>query len=212
MIRRCALGKTRILAVLVSALSILTLALANSQAIADNLVAPTPTGRQPVRAQDYPGPVVTQYPIMTKIVQDGSVTIHLSYSGVDISVGQKTPGFSYPSYPSYPAPAQNTLAKIILVSVDSNGTPITHLTHPLTIAFDYSQLDLTRYNVNLLRIYWSEDGLNWTPLETHVDTQNHLAWAVVYHLSTFTLAAPYVGAQERLVFIPAVMHVSDTGW
>ncbi|HVB96378.1 MAG TPA: hypothetical protein VNG11_01470 [Chloroflexota bacterium] len=224
-VRQIVVGKTRALLVVVSIASVAILTLANSQAFADDLVVVTPEATPTIQGslnhEDYPGPGATQYPVTTQVVHEGSVTIDLSYYGINLTSKSPTPHANYPSYPgqssyptypTYPGPAQNFLSRIVLVALDNHGTPIIHLSHPLTITFDYSQFDMSSFNPNLLRIYWTEDGVDWTPLDTHVDLQNHLAWAVVYHLSTYALAAPHAQTLAPLVFIPAVMHMSSNGW
>lgn len=221
-LRQIFISKTRALFVVAAIASVAILTIANSQAFADDLVVVTPEVTPTTQGwagnQDYPVPGETQYPVTTQVVHEGSVTIDLSYYGINLTSGYPTPQANYPtypgqsSYPSYPAPAQNVISRIVLIARDNHGTPIIHLSHPLTITFDYSKYDMSGFNPNLLRIYWTEDGTHWTPLDTHVDRQTHLAWAVVYHLSTYALAAPRAGALSPLVFIPAVMHMSSNGW
>ena len=68
------------------------------------------------------------------------------------------------------------------------GTPVTSFLQPFTLTFDFSDVDLSRFNPDTLKIYSSEDGNSWQPEDTLLELQTQTASAQINHLTHFTLA------------------------
>jgi len=80
------------------------------------------------------------------------------------------------------------------------NTPVTTLDQLYSITFDYSNEDLSRVNPETLTIYSSEDGVNWVPEITDLNSTTKTASATLQHLTHFALIG------ERLDTEPPVTH------
>lgn len=71
----------------------------------------------------------------------------------------------------------------------SGSRIISDLNNSFSLTIDFSQFDLSGYDESSLRIYSSEDGINWNPEPTSIDWFGKEAKASIDHLSHFALMA-----------------------
>lgn len=150
------------------------------------------------------GPISsTPQPITTEVV--GPVT--LGYYP-----GPYQPTVIVPASPPAIVLSRQVVYAIVVTESSASGQPVTSLTEPITISIDYSGLNLSQVNPNLLQIFTSEDGVTWVPCVTTIDTVHNLVITQVNHLSQFALAAPSPNQQVPVAFIPVVLKNVSNGW
>lgn len=95
--------------------------------------------------------------------------------------------------PTYIGPLLNSLGSVInIVAKNSAEQDITTFLKNFTLKIDFSQFDLTRYDLNTLSIYSSQDGENWTKEDTQINTNEKSASTSINHLTYFALMAERV--------------------
>lgn len=80
-------------------------------------------------------------------------------------------------------------SSVDIKAYDPLGIQVTSFNTPITIGIDFSGYDLSRYLIDTISIYSSNDGINWQKEETNVDLINEKTTAEVYHLTYFALMA-----------------------
>jgi murein DD-endopeptidase MepM/ murein hydrolase activator NlpD len=94
------------------------------------------------------------------------------------------------SEPNFTGDLLNSLGSIInIVAKTQSGNPITSFLTNFVLKIDFSQFDLSRYNLETLAIYSSQDGENWTKENTNIDFNTKTASASLNHLTYFALMA-----------------------
>ncbi len=84
----------------------------------------------------------------------------------------------------------NSLGSIISVEAKNTaGQIITTFLKNFVLTINFSQFDLSRFDLNTLSIYSSPNGQDWTIEPTQIDLNNNTAAASINHLTYFALMA-----------------------
>jgi len=132
----------------------------------------------------------------------GGTSSNIGSSGGNVSAGRYTAEFPGG------AVSQNTIIEFIpepIVSVsnvltsigptllatakDSIGNAVTNFLEPFALTVNFSDIDLSRYNLSSLSIYSSQDGQSWNKELTDIDFLNHTATTSIAHFTHFALLA-----------------------
>ncbi|KKS86816.1 MAG: hypothetical protein UV61_C0006G0017 [Candidatus Gottesmanbacteria bacterium GW2011_GWB1_43_11] len=82
----------------------------------------------------------------------------------------------------------------VVTATDLFGNSVNTFQQPFTLTIDFSDIDLTKYNQDTLKIYSSSDGSNWQPEVTTIDFTEKTASAQLNHLTQFALFAEKLDA------------------
>lgn len=120
-----------------------------------------------------------------KVFNIGKTTLEFPSNSVnqDVRITAKTE-------PNYTDQLLNSLGSILNIQAfTQNNQALTQFLENFTLKIDFSQFDLTRYNLNTLSIYSSQDGENWTKEETQINNEEKTASSSMNHLTHFALMA-----------------------
>lgn len=94
------------------------------------------------------------------------------------------------SAPNFTDSLLNSLGSIINVEAkNASGQIITTFLKNFSLTINFSQFDLSRYNIGTLSIYSSPDAQNWIKENTLIDLNNKTAVTSLNHLTYFALVA-----------------------
>lgn len=120
-----------------------------------------------------------------KVYNVGKTTIEFPQNSVnqDVRITAKTE-------PNHTDELLNSLGSILNIQAfTQNNQPVTQFLKNFTLRIDFSQFDLTRYNLGTLSIYSSQDRENWTKEDTQINTNEKTASTSINHLTYFALMA-----------------------
>ncbi len=169
----------------------------------------TPTATRSVL--ETPSPTLTPFSLVT-VVADA--TIDVSAPPQSTPIGQirvRLPSSTPPITPKA-ATLQDVWA-LEIDAVDSQGTPIHHLSAPMSISVRFWPPDGS--NPLLAQIYTVDEVGETQQLPTTVTPNgngSYTAVALTSHLSPFVLFAPGIGTPIPLAFLPAVSDGTGAGW
>jgi len=78
---------------------------------------------------------------------------------------------------------------LLATARDQFGDIITDFLEPLTLTIDFSNIDLSRYDLSTLSIYSSQDGEVWSQELTDINFINNTATTTIVHFTHFALMA-----------------------
>ncbi len=97
---------------------------------------------------------------------------------------------SIKSEPNFTSNLLNSLGSILNIEAkNSAGNQVTTFLKNFSLSINFSQFDLSHYNLDTLSIYSSTDGENWTKENTSIDSNNKNATTFINHLTHFALMA-----------------------